>query len=330
MHTVGIDVSKNKLDVCWLRDAQSLKVKTRVFGNSRKDIQALLAWLQQQTGAEPAALQVMMEATGIYHEALAYALHEAGVTVYVANPRHAHEFAKSLGTRSKTDRKDSVILARFLASRPHHPWEPEPAAVRELKALLARLQMLETDILREENRLEKVQIQGISGEVLRSVEAMIKALREERARLQRDIDDHLDRHPQLKSDRELLSSIPGVGAVLSVALLALLRSRSFDSARQSAAFVGLIPLQRESGTSVRGRPALSKAGPARLRAKLYMGAVVAARHNPSIKALYQRLLERGKCKMSALGAAMRKLVQIAYGVLKHQQKYDPQWASTAH
>lgn len=324
---IGIDVSKRQLDVCWLRDPDTLKIKTRKFGNRKGAFSGLIRWLTDQTGERPEAIEVMMEATGVYHEALAHALHEAGVVVYVANPHRVSEFGKSLGRRSKTDKRDSVVLARFLRSRAHRRWQPEPTEVRHLKALLRRLEALETDIQREHNRWEKADIQDVSEAVKESIAKVIEALEDERKRLMRQIDDHFDNHPGLKSDRQRLKTIPGIGRVLSDELTAMLRSRDFRRASEPAAFVGLIPIFHESGTSVHKRPVMSKAGAGRLRAKLYMGAIVAIRHNPQIRAHYERLLARGKAKMSALGAAMRKLVQMAFGVLKNQSDYDPQWAT---
>lgn len=326
MAQIGIDVSKQKLDVCWLRDIETLKVKTRVFPNSKAGHQALLEWLAAQTGDACPAITVVMGATGVYHEALAYTLYEAGVDVVVSNPYQVRQFAQSLGKRSKTDKKDSIVLARFLASREHQRWAPEPEAVRHLRALLSRLQALDNDIQRERNRQEKTEQQRSSAKVLESIEKMLTALEAERKRLAKDIDDHIGGHPELKADCDLLKSIPGIGPVLSVELMAALRSREFKSAGQAAAFFGLVPIMHTSGTSICARPKLSKAGGQKLRSKLYMGTIVAARHNPSVVKHYQRLLARGKARMSALCAAMRKLLQIAYGVLKHQTPYDPQWA----
>lgn len=327
MAHIGIDVSKAKLDVAWLRDSTTLKVKTRVFSNNQKGIKALIAWLLKHTNESIEDIQVMMEATGIYHEALAYALYEAGAQVHVANPAHAKDFAKSLGQRSKTDRKDSITLARFLASRSHRRWQPEAPEVRHLRALLARLNALEKDIRREENRNEKAQFQAVTTTVLSSIQTVLTTLNQERDRLLKEINDHIDGHGDLKQDRQLLQSIPGIGRVLSVELLAMLRSRDFTSAGQCAAFAGLIPIAHESGTSVSKPPRLSKTGAPRLRAKLYMGAVVAIRYNVLIKRQYERLTGRGKSKMAALGAAMRKLVQMAFGVLKHQTSFNPQVAT---
>ena len=324
MAWIGIDVSKAKLDAAWLRDATRGKFKDKVFPNTPAGHQALLAWAERQSCTPLAEVHFVMEATGVYHEALACALHDAGARVSVVNPAQVRDYAKSLGVRSKNDRRDSRVLARFGESRRPALWQPEPREIRELKALLARLEALDGDIRRELNRQEKAQISQASEEVLASIRTMHQQLEQEKQRLLALIDDHIDRHPHLKQDRHLLESIPGVGPVVSRCMISLVRSRSFTGAAQCAAYLGLIPVEHQSGTSVRGRPRLSKAGNTRLRAKLYMAAVVAVRCNPDVKALYQRLLARGKCKMSALGAAMRKLVHICFGVLKHRKPYQAQ------
>lgn len=324
MAIIGIDVSKAKLDCLWLRDLVNLKVKSKVFSNTPAGHQELLAWLMKQTGEPVGELRCVLEATGIYHEGLAYALHEAGVRVSVVNPAQLREYANSLGTRTKTDKKDALVIARFGATQQPRVWQPEPAEVRQLKALLTRLEAVKQDIQRELNRLEKAQITQTSADVVTSIETVYQQLQAEKVRLETLIDEHIDQHPGLKQDRALLESIPGVGPVISQQMVALLRSRAFAAASQCAAFLGLVPVQHESGTSVCRRPRLSKAGNAQLRAKLYMAAIVAIRHNPDIKCQYERLLRRGKSRMAALGAAMRKLVQICFGVIKHQTPYLPQ------
>lgn len=323
MAIIGIDVSKNKLDVAWLRDPEANKIKTRVFKNTHTAYPALLDWLTQNTGETTEQIQVAMEATGIYHEPLAYWLHRMGVTVHVLNPLQVHQYAKSYGQRSKTDKKDSVLIARFCHERQPEAWQPEPEEIRELKRLIGRIEMLKEDIQREENRQEKAQF----SRDLKSVEStqqVLQALRAEQRRLEQSVNDHLDRHDNLKRDQALLNSIPGIGEVVSLQLMVGLNSRSFQSARQAGAFFGLVPVMKVSGSSVKLQPRLSKAGSSAMRQKLYMAAVTAVQHNPDVRALYQRLIRRGKAKMAALGAAMRKLVHIAYGVLKHQTEYRPQ------
>lgn len=322
---VGIDVSKGKLDVLWLKDPVSVKVKSKIVSNDRSGHAELINWLRKHIDQPFEQIHVVMEATGIYHEALAYALFEAGVTVSVVNPAQVRDFAKGLGTVHKTDKKDSVILARYGVLLSPPLWQPEAPAIRELKALLARIEALETDLQREQNRLEKADFAHASTIVIDSLHAMIAELQKERARLEREIDDHIDRHPDLKNDLQLLRSIPGIGPVLSRTMLAVMRSRDFKKPEECAAFLGVIPQLKESGIW-KGRAALSKKGSPRVRAKLYMAAIVASQHNPAIKAQKDRLLKNGKTKMQALGAAMRKLVHQCFAVLKYQTEYSLQAA----
>jgi transposase len=191
----------------------------------------------------------------------------------------------------------------------------------ELQALLARLDDLEGDLRREQNRYEQACVRGCSSAIKRSFITSIKALKAQCKLLHQAIAEHFAVHEDLQADLKRLRTIPAVGPKTAMRMLALLRSHSFETARQAAAFLGLVPIERQSGRSVRGRPRLSKAGNSRLRAALYMAAVVATKVNPDIKAQQQRLLARGKVKMSTLGAAMRKLVHICFGVLKSRDDY---------
>lgn len=322
MMIIGIDVSKKKIDCAWLRDLQRGKIKTRVFDNTPEGAQALLEWAQRHTGVACPELHFVMEATGVYHEALADALYRAGARVSVVNPAQLRRYAESVGRRSKTDKKDSVRLAWYGATQQPQPWQPPPEEVRVLKALVARLEAVESDIQRENNRLEKTQASDVHPEVRRSIRSVLSHLEAEKQRLLKEIEQHIDQNPTLKQDHRLLESIPGIGPVLSRYMTVMLRSRDFRSATQAGAYVGLVPLHRQSGTSLRGRSTISKSGNSKLRAKLYMAAVVAIQHNPTIRAFYRRLLSNGKTKMQALVAAMRKLVHICYGVLKHQQPFQ--------
>ena len=324
MVIIGIDVSKTKLDCLWIRDLQAMKIKGKVQANTPAGHQALLAWAMKQTGEDVSGLHFVMEATGVYHETLAYALHDAGAQVSVVNPARVRDFARSLGAQTKTDKRDSVAIARYGMTQSPRLWVPEPVEVRQLKALIARCDAIKQDIQRELNRLEKATASDASEEVRASIETVRSQLEAEKARLESLIEDHIDNHPDLKNDQVLLESIPGVGPVISQHMVAIIRSRSFKQAPQCAAFLGLIPVERQSGTSVYSPPRLSKHGDGRVRAKLYMAAVVATRYNPDIRRHYQRLLKKGKSKMSAIGAAMRKLVHICFGVLKHQTPYQPQ------
>ena len=152
---------------------------------------------------------------------------------------------------------------------------------------------------------------------------MIKHLEDEIALLDLAIEAHIRAHPDLERDRRLLQSVKGIGQVMSAQLLPVFRQGRFQSAPQAAAYLGLAPVEHQSGSSIKGRARLSKAGNAMIRAKLYMAAISAAHFNPDVKALYDRLLAKGKSKMSALGACMRKLIHICFGVLKHQTPFSP-------
>jgi len=324
MIVIGIDVSKAKLDSSWIRDLVAMKIKSKIQVNNPAGHQALMDWAMKHTGEDITGLHFVMEATGVYHETLAYTLHAAGALVSVINPAQIRDYAKSLGSQSKTDKKDSVVIARYAMTQSPKLWEPERMEIRQLKALIARCDAVKKDIQRELNRMEKAKTSAVSTQVHTSIETIHAQLEAERKRLESLIDDHIDNHPDLKKDRALLESIPGVGPVISQQMVAVIRSRSFNWARECAAFLRLVPIEHESGSSVYSRPRLSKRGDSRIRAKLYMAAIVASRHNPDIRRQYLRLLKRGKTKMSAIGAAMRKLVHICFGVLKHQVPYQPQ------
>ena len=209
------------------------------------------------------------------------------------------------------------------------PGNRRPPEIDTLQALLHRLDAVEADLRREQNRREKAEVVTQPDPVAQSLQQHITFLEQEAARLQTAIHEHIDQFPKLRQDHDLLKSIPAVGEKTAPRLLAMLRSREFQTADQATAFLGLVPIECQSGSSLHRRPRLSKAGAPHLRAALYMAAVVATRFNPHIRAVYQRLLARGKAKMVALGAAMRKLVQLAFGVLKHQQPYQADWRTTA-
>jgi transposase len=322
---MGIDVSKAKLDCSLLLDVASGKRRAKTVANSKAGVSELLAWCEKHH-VELHELHAILEGTGVYHEQAALALADAGVTVSIVNPAQVKDFGRSLGIRTKTDGVDSWVLARYGALLKPRPWTPPAQEARVLQALLSRREAIAQDLQRERNRLEKAEATETPSLIRQSLLDSIAFLEKQLAKFQQDIDDHINKHPTLKADRALLVSIPAVGPQVGNQLLSVLHNHHFQSAEQLAAYLGLVPIERQSGTSILGRPRLSKAGPARVRAVLYMAAIVGTQHNPHIKALYQRLQERGKSKMSALGAAMRKLVHLCFGVLKTRQPYQANYA----
>lgn len=322
---LGIDVSKAKLDGVLL-DSHTSKRKSKVVDNTAVGIATLLAWANKQ-GANTDELHVVMEPTGIYHETAAFALHAAGVRVSLVNPLYLRRFAESLGTQRKNDAIDAAVLARFGQERQPEPWQPPSPAMRQLHALLARRDAVAADLQRELNRQEQALLSNAPVSVLDSIRQSIEHLGTQLQQLQQAISSHIDNDPGLRSKRQLLLSIPGVGERVADRFTSLLGDQRFERAEQLAAYLGLIPIEFDSGTSVHKPPRLSKAGPSHLRALLYMPAVVAKQHNPHVKALYDRLLTRGKSKMAAIGAAMRKLVHLCFGVVRSGQPYSPNWAT---
>ena len=322
---IGIDVAKAKFDVAWLRDHETLKFLNKVFKNHRSNFSELTDWLRKNVTDDFTQIHVTLEPTGVYHLALAHFLHDLGCWVQLINPARLPAFAASKANVHKTDKKDSCLLARFGRENPSERWIPEPALIRELKSKATRMEALKQDILRETNRLEKAEFAESPQEVIDSIKKVIAVLRDEIIALKNDIDQRIDDDPTLKNDRELLQSIPSVAEVCSLHMLLLYHSRPFERAAQMAAFVGLIPRVRESGV-LRGRTVLSKKGSPSLRKLLYMPAVCATIRNPDIKAQYERLIANGKNKKLAIGAAMRRLVHICFGVLKHQKPYQAKCA----
>jgi len=322
MQFLGIDVSKAKLDCLWLRDPENSKIKTKIFQNTLEGHITLKKWIETNIQESPENIHIIMEATGIYHESLAHHLFAQGFKVSVVNPARPKAFAKGLGSIHKNDKKDSYILALYGCRMTPIAWKPEPIEIRELKALTARLEALEDDLRRETNRLEKSEFSPVSELVIDSLRKMIKGLKAEKKRLENEINDHIDRFPHLKKDRLLLETIPGIGPVMSRLMLMVIHSRDFKKASQVAAFLGLIPVQNESGV-FKGCSRLSKAGSGKIRCKLYMAAVVSWKYNPDLISQKNRLMANGKTTMQALGASMRKLVQICFGVIKNQTEYQP-------
>jgi transposase len=316
---LGLDLAKLKFNACLVREGGKLRHK--VFANTPAGFSQLSDWLMRQ-GVEH--VHACMEATGTYYEALATHLHEQGHAVSVVNPAQIKAYAQSRLSRTKTDRVDAALIASFCSERRPLAWRPPAPEVRELQALVRRLDSLVEMRTMEENRLSS----GISiGAVRSSVEEHLDYLGEQIKKTEALIRDHVNNHPGLRRQRELLDSIPGVGEATAAVLLAEVPDiKEYRSARKVAALAGLVPRERQSGSSVRGRVRLSKIGNARLRKALYFPAVTALRCSPFFQQWAEGLRRRGKSKMAVIGAAMRKLVHLAYGVLKTGRPFDPQWS----
>ena len=318
---VGIDVSKAALDACLL--APDGATREKAFANDPAGHAALLAWADRH--APGADAHFGMEATGGYEDALACHLHAAGRTVSVVNPTRIKYAGVMRGRRNKTDKADARLIAAYTRDEAPPAWSPPSPEVRELQALVRRRDDLRALAAREKARLDSPLLTPAAR---KSVERTIKLLAREADRMQAAADAVIAAAPALAADRELLATIPGVGSQPASTVLAELpRLDRVPTAQAAAAYAGLSPREFKSGSSVRGRTRLSKSGNARLRKALYLPTLTAIRFNPILRGFFARLVAAGKAKMAAVGACMRKLVMICYGVLKNRAPFDPAWGS---
>jgi transposase len=317
---IGVDVAKATFDIALPLLNGKYRTRAKV-ANSRSGWDELLAWRARHA---PQAV-VVMEATGTYHEGLAEALVQANVTVYVVNPARIKAYGRSELSRTKTDSTDAKLIARFFlaqhaAEAPLHPYTPPTPAQARLRALVRRLDDLKGMQQMELNRHE------VANEAVRpGIEQVLATLKAQIKATEQAIRDHIDNHPDLRAQRDLLTSIPGIAQTTSAMLIAALGDlRAYSDVRQIVAFAGLNPALRDSGNHV-GRATISRVGDADLRAKLYMPAIVARKHNPILAAFAQRLADRGKAGKVIICAVMRKLLHLVWGVLRSGKPFDPKF-----
>lgn len=314
---LGIDIAKAKCQVALLRPNAPLRQKS--CANTVSGFEQLADWLRRHGVTR---VHACLEATGTYGDALATWLHDAGHVVSVVNPAIIHAYARTQLARSKTDRLDAALIARFAATHQPPAWTPPALEIRQLQALVRRLDALQGMRTQEVNRLAAG---VVIADVRASIDAVVANLDAQIAHVRQLIRQHLDQQPGLRAQRDLLTTIPGIGEATAATLIAELFDKPYRSARQAAAFAGLVPRLVESGT-FRGRSRLSKIGPGRIRKALFLPAVAALRWNPTIRTMRTRLRAAGKEPMVIVGAAMRKLIHLAFGVLKTRRAYDATYA----
>ncbi|MGA7094072.1 MAG: transposase [Candidatus Cybelea sp.] len=314
---LGIDLSKETFHAFLFSDRGEAK---RVFPNTSKGFEQLTAWLMNRHAAD---VHICMEATGAYWEALAVYLHELKHRVSVVNPARIKAFAQSELLRTKTDAVDAALIARFCKSQVPEAWIPPAPEIRVLQALMRHYEHLKTTRAQQSVYAQSSE----TAIVTTSIAEVIATLDEQIAEVERKIRQHFDDHPDLKRRRDLLTSIPGIGETTAGSILSEIPHLDrFQSAKAVAAFAGLSPRERRSGTSIHGRPRLCKTGNARVRKALYMPAIVALRFNPTLRVFAERLLAAGKHKRLIIGAVMRKLLVLAYGILRSGVAFDANYA----
>jgi transposase len=312
VQTLGVDVSARWFDVA--RDAE-----VRRFASSADGIAACLAWLAEF--GEPA--RVGMEATGSYHLPLATALHAAGHTVLVCNPLSIARYAQAVLARTKTDAADARRIARFCAAHELVPWTPAPPAQQRLRALVTARETLVQERVRLRNRQHAAGYTACEELVAELQAPVLAAIAAQIARVDAELAALGRAETALGEQLRLLTSIPGLGLTTAAVLLASLPLDRLHGPRQVAAYAGLCPQERSSGSSIRGRGRIGPLGPAHLRKALFMPAVVAMRCNPALRTFAERLRAAGKRPKVVITAVMRKLLLLAVALLRSGQPLCP-------
>ncbi len=319
---VGVDIAADTFAAAWLSASGVLAVP--FTGEQTPAGFATLQRRLQATAVSPTATLVVLEATGNYWVALAVTLHEAGYRVAVVNPRQAHHFAKAQLRRAKTDALDARDLARLAAALQPTPWTPPPAVYHEARQrLVARDALLAMRTQARNQRHALLQWPVVVAGVRRHLDELIADLDRRVASLEAELAALLSTSEWAES-LACLTSAPGIGLVTAAWLLVSTLNFALCSNPASlAAYAGLVPVPRESGRSIRGRPAIGHDGNGRLRTALYMATLSAARHNPAITVFYERLRAAGKPHKVARCAAARKLLHQVWALGTKRQRFDP-------
>lgn len=307
MDVLGIDVSKADFHACLI---QGTKRGKRSFPNGPTGYRQLRTWLKNRQSSK---VHACMEATGAYWMGLATALHDAGLAVSVVNPNRTVMFARSQLRRTKTDQVDAEMIAEFCKTQKPSRWSPPPLEILELRGLLS----YRDHLVREKLRLKQVVSQvHVSKELQKLHAKQLKTLEQTTAALERQLRVFLKTHPELRKAVERLTVVSGIGLLTALAIVAKLPVDRLRDGKAAAAYIGVTPSERQSGTSIHGRPRICKTGNGSLRRDLYMPAVVAMRHNPILKAFSDRLKAAGKPPKLILIAVMRKMIVLAFAILK--------------
>jgi len=318
---IGIDISKDKFDATLLADQDQTHFAT--FDNEKSGFRSFANWAKKK--AKKQNVHIVMEATNIYWEELALYLHNKQLRLSVVNPAKIKGFAQSILARHKNDKLDSSIIARFGQERQPEPWVAPSPQQRQLRALVRHRTALKKTRSQQMNRLAMT----LDDSVQESLTALITSINEQIEIVTHKIEQLIDGDDDLKGNQKLLESIKGIGSETSSLLLAEFYDlASYSSASAVAADAGITPSSYESGTSVRRKPRMSRVGKATVRGGLFNATRSAMRFNPLVQALNERLLAANKPYWVRFVACMRKLLHIAYGVIKNQTSFNADIMST--
>lgn len=328
-YSIGIDISKDTFTVKFLGISLELKpsVKAQDFKNNKVGFKQFLKKVKNLGIINEKAI-IVMEATGVYWERLAYFCYEKGFNVNVANPAQIKHFSRTILRRGKTDAIDAEMIAKYGALMETKLWYPPSNKVIEIKQTIHQRNALVSIVTQENNRLHALNHSAhVSKRVISICKKHIKVLKAQIEELNQLLKEIADKDKDLEAKVKLLKSIPGVSYVTAYTLIGETKGLStFISSKQLAAYTGISPCPNQSG-SVTKRARISKIGNSGLRKTIYMSALVGVKHNPVLKRFYERLRKNGKCGKVALVASARKLLSIIYGVINSGKPFDPEYIS---
>ena len=306
MDVLGIDVSKADFHACLLQGGRRSR---HSFANNSSGYRQMERWLKNRKCADAHAC---MEATGAYWLGIAQALHRAGMSVSVVNPARTVLFARSQLRRTKTDRVDAEMIAEFCQTQRPDLWQPPSPETLELRALLTYRQQL----IAQRTALKQVmsQVRG-SADLLQLHNTQMHHVNDAIQGVEAQLRAKIKEHEALRRHAASLTAVKGIGFLAAASIIARLPIERIRNAKAAAAYVGLTPSERQSGTSVHGKPRICKTGNSELRRDLYMPALAAIRFNPILKAFAERLRDKGKPEKVIIAAVMRKLIVLAYRIL---------------
>jgi transposase len=312
---LGLDVSKLTIDVCLLSSDGTKK--TLKIANSKAGFVQLLSYLH---GLDFEQVNACMEPTGRYSRPLSEFLVGAGIKVSMVNCHTVKDHARSKNIRNKTDRLDSYILADYCMMHKPPAWMPPSTIRMELRDVQNRITNVTEEILQEKNRLEA----GVESDFVRDdIEENLGRLMVRKMKLEEYAQELIQSDPRLHNNFKILKSIIGIGDTAAIVMLSLIGFNDFSDGRKVGAYAGLAPIFEDSGTSVRSRPRISRAGSSRLRGALYFPALSAMQHNPQLREFAERLKAKNKPMKVIICAVMRKLLVLSSTLIRKQEFYDP-------
>lgn len=318
---LGIDVSKDTLDIALILTKTGEVIQTQV-ANSEKGCAQLMKWVRAN---QVSHVHACLEATGTYSNLVAKYLYNKQQLVSVINPIQAKRFSEMTIRRASTDRSDAVVLANFCATYKPMLWKPMSPQLQLLKQFFSARKGLVAQKIQQTNRLKAPDLHP---EVQKLYKRLIKTIDKEVAAIEVKMKALVKAYPDLFQNAQLITSIPGIGEITAIGLIAEIGDvRRFKDCKHLVSFSGLSPAFKISGTSVNRKLPMSSFGKKSMRTMMFMPALSAKQHNPIIIQMAQRMEAAGKPTMIIIGAIMRKLIRLVYGVLKSQQPFDPHWVS---